>query len=146
MLDNLLSMKKLAAAYISAIFTRRNTFSHRLSEGKMSYLPVALLHYRDFFNYFLKIWLHRDLLNCYNLSRFFVYCFKHATIRPKNKTFFLKNKANCSWFPLCTKSHRSHMFMQKCEHFSGCKKISSTKTSGKTEECFVKTVEIFVKI
>lgn len=32
MLDNLFSMKKLAAAYTSAIFTSRNTVSHRLFE------------------------------------------------------------------------------------------------------------------
>lgn len=56
MLDNLLSMKKFAAAYISAIFTSTNTFSHTLRKGtEMSYLPVTLLHYRNFFNYFLKI-------------------------------------------------------------------------------------------
>lgn len=46
------------------------------------YRPVTLLHDGDFLDDLLKIRLHRNLFDGYNLPSFFIIGLKHAAIRP----------------------------------------------------------------
>lgn len=45
-------------------------------------VPVTLLHDGDFLDDLLKIRLHRNLFDGYDLPRLFIMCFKHTSVRP----------------------------------------------------------------
>jgi len=61
------------------------------------HIPVALLHDGDFLDDLLKIRLHRNLFDGYNLPRFFIISLKYTTIRPAETQREVYHNVSAVW-------------------------------------------------
>lgn len=94
--------------HVSLFVTRLRKFKMRIFvklEGW--FLPIALLHYADFFDNFLEICVNWNLFYGEYLPAFFMHCFVNRPIGPSNVNKTFKHFRLGKWIPKA----------KECRHF-----------------------------